>query len=331
MFNSLDSLRPVFVFGKLCMYTEGVIRKSEIYNFSDERKSKLCEYSIRHSDGDDMAPAELCKGNCVVNQMGTLLCVEPLDEDIFNLNSFYIEMDENDFIDDTDLVEAFLDEMYCELFESGEIKDTYPHNLTEYLDLVEKADPTSWDTPLSKIHKESEEGRRRLFISQPFTGYNDDEIYHQRLFLYDLYYDMTKSSPGPMTLINQHMPFDIFDKKENFVDEGQRHFYQFCRSIGMMAKATDIIIFGDVDKSRGCSMELEILKKYGCLDNSETKGIRIVYEKELHDYCLKQIEKYGDESSYGAAFMFLWPQEWFNMHPSPIESEEENDNEESKN
>lgn len=310
--NSLENLKPVFVFGKLCMFTESRINSKDVYEFNDERKKNLHVYSIRHADDSD-EPAELCNGQAFVNRLGSLLCIEPIETGIFNFNDFWIDMDGSDFIDDPDLIECFLDDMYCELFEYDDIEDSIPHNLTEYLDLVEKGDPSGWDIPLKKIHK-IRESTQRVFISQPFTGYKDSDIEIQRYCLFELYCDMIGKYPTQVKLINQHTPYDDFDKDENFTDEGQHHFYQFCRSIGMMGKATDIIIFGDWEKSRGCNMEVEILKRYGCLHQTETAGVKVIHEKELHDYCLKKMDECRGGSRYGDIFMVLWKDEYFKDH-----------------
>ena len=311
--NSLEGLVPVFVFGKLCMFTESRINYGDLYKLNDERKFGINIYSIRHAD-DSEEPSELCKNQIVVNRLGSLICMEPIENEVFNFDKYWIDMKEDDFVDDPEVVECFLDDMYCELFEYDDIADTIPHNITEYIDLVSKGDPSGWDIPLNRIHKNPEPDRR-VFISQPFTGFDDKIIESQRHFLFELYCDMIGKYPTQVTLINQHTPYDYFDKDENFVDEGQHHFYQFCRSIGMMAKATDVIIYGDWEKSRGCNMEVEILKRYGCLHQTETVGVKVIHEKELHDYCLKKMNERGGGSRYGDLFMVLWKEEYFKMYP----------------
>lgn len=317
--NTLEELVPVFVFGKLCMFTESRINFGDLYKLNDERKQNLHIYSIRHAD-DSRKACELCKGQIIVNRLGSLICMEPIENEVFNFDKYWIDMQEDDFVDDPEVVECFLDEMYCELFEYDDITDTIPHNIIEYMNLVSKGDSSGWDIPLNRIHKNPEQDRR-VFISQPFTGFSDTIIGLQRHCLFELYCDMIGKDPSQVIKINQHVPYDDFDKEENFVDEGQRHFYQFCRSIGMMAKATDVIIYGDWEKSRGCTMEVEILKRYGCMDQSETKGIRIIHEKELHDYCLKKMESGKDK--YKKYFISLWNEEYHKMQDADNNTKED--------
>ena len=51
--NSLEGLVPVFVFGKLCMFTESRISYGDLYKFNDERKYGINIYSIRHADDSE--------------------------------------------------------------------------------------------------------------------------------------------------------------------------------------------------------------------------------------------------------------------------------------
>ena len=315
MINSLENLRPVFVFGKLCMYTEDRIKLTDIYEFDDERKSKIHMYSIRHED-DSEIPAQLCYGQCMINRLGTLLTIESLDGDIIDFDTCWIDMKVGDMLDNQEDIEAILDDLYCDVFEYDMVGDTYPTSLKEYLDLVETGDPTGWDIPLSRIHK-IPAAPHRVFISQPFTGHDDREIADQRHRLYELYCIMKGWNPhnqAQVQLINQHTPKDPFEKnKNNFADDGQLHFYQFCRSIGFIGKATDVIVYGDWWKSRGCGLELKILKEFGCYDTSEvpqlqTNGINVCFADEMIEFC-KENPMYDD-----AYFSQLWKEEYFKAH-----------------
>ena len=120
--------------------------------------------------------------------------------------------------------------------------------------------------------------KRRLFISQPFTGYSDSEIKKQRAALFKLFISFTGETPSNVELIEQHTPVDDFDVDTNFRSNKEQDFYHFCRSIGMLGKATDIILYGDWEKSRGCNLEVEILEKY---------GINFIDQKLLIAFCIK--------------------------------------------
>lgn len=314
MTNSLENLRPVFVFGKLCMYTEDRIKATDVYEFNDERKQNLQVYSIRHED-DSEIPAQLCTGQCMVNRLGSLLTIESLDNGIIDFDNCWIDMKEADLLDDRESVEAILDDLYCESFEYDMIGDTYPTSLKAYLDLVSVSDPTGWDIPISRIHKELK-AEHYVFISQPYTGYDDKEIIKQRHLLFELYCYMRGWNPwnrSQVQLINQHTPKDPYENMDNFADEGQLHFYQFCRSIGYMAKATDVIVYGNYSNSRGCCLELKILDDFGCYDTREvpqlqTNGVTVCFEDELIEFC-KRYPMYDD-----VYFSQLWKEEYFKAH-----------------
>ena len=113
-------------------------------------------------------------------------------------------------------------------------------------------------------------------------------------------------------LINQHMPNDPFDKEENFRDNQHREFYRFCRSVGMMKDATDIIIFGDWKHSRGCDLEHEIISRYiqtptALLDQIHDTSVNIVFNENLIDFCQNNPE-------YNDIFEQLYPEEFDKMH-----------------
>lgn len=118
----------------------------------------------------------------------------------------------------------------------------------------------------------------KLFISQPMTGYNDDDIKKQRQALYRVFCQYKGIPESNVELIEQHMPNDPYDTDLHFSTDKERNFYRFCRSIGMMGKATDIILYGDWEKSRGCKLEVEILKEF---------GINILDQNLLIDFCIK--------------------------------------------
>ena len=134
--------------------------------------------------------------------------------------------------------------------------------------------------------------KRRLFISQPFTGYDESEIKKQRAALLKLFISFSGETPSNVELIEQLTPDDPFDVRENFRSNKEQDFYHFCRSIGLLGKATDIILYGDWEKSRGCNLEVEILNKF---------GIRYVDQKLLIAFCVR--------NNMLEPLEVLWPEE----------------------
>lgn len=120
--------------------------------------------------------------------------------------------------------------------------------------------------------------KRRLFISQPFTGYAESEIKEQREALLKLFISFTGETPGNVELIEQLTPDDPYDVRGNFRTDKERDLYRFCRSIGLLGKATDIILYGDWEESRGCKLEIEILNKF---------NIDFIDQKILIAFCMK--------------------------------------------
>ena len=100
----------------------------------------------------------------------------------------------------------------------------------------------------------------KLFISQPYTGQNPEDIKHSRKCIHWL----MKSIIGELKveLLNQFDMGDPYDIDENFSCEEQREAYRFCRSIGIMKDADVVVMFGDWEKSRGCTIEHLIAEKY---------------------------------------------------------------------
>lgn len=141
--------------------------------------------------------------------------------------------------------------------------------------------------------------KRRLFISQPMSGRDDNLIAKQREALYKIYCLWANVDPQDVELINQHMPVDEYDSPTNFPNEIAHNLYRFCRSIGMMGKATDIILYGDWEKSRGCRLEVEILKKFEW-------SIPIIDQKTLIDFCI--------EKNMMDELEILWPTEFDKLH-----------------
>lgn len=138
--------------------------------------------------------------------------------------------------------------------------------------------------------------KRRLFISQPFTGYDVSEIAKQRVMLHKIFSAFIGEKPENVELIEQLTPDDPYDVRENFRSDKEQDLYRFCRSIGLLGKATDIVLYGDWEKSRGCKLEVEILKKF---------GIHIIDQKCLIAFCIK--------NNMVNELEFLWPKEAENL------------------
>lgn len=134
--------------------------------------------------------------------------------------------------------------------------------------------------------------KRRLFISQPFTGYDETTIQKQRKVLHKVFAAFIGEKPENVVLLNQLNPEDPADVRGNFRSDKEQDFYRFCRSIGLLGLATDIVLYGDWEKSRGCKLEVEILKQF---------GIHIIDQKLLIAFCIK--------NDMVAELEELWPDE----------------------
>lgn len=134
--------------------------------------------------------------------------------------------------------------------------------------------------------------KRKLFISQPFTGYDVAEITKQRVMLHKVFSAFIGEKPENVELIEQLTPDDPYDVRGNFRSDKEQDLYRFCRSIGLLGKATDIILYGTWRESRGCKLEVEILNKF---------GINFFDQKVLIAFCMKNkmIEELEE----------LWPDE----------------------
>lgn len=164
----------------------------------------------------------------------------------------------------------------------------------------------AWMIPFPRIHNTDDIAvkvdetvstptkKHRLFISQPFTGFDDTVIMQQRAHLFDIYCAYKGYDKSDVELIENHLPDDPYDIDENFSSQDERNLYRFCRSIGMLGKATDIIFYGEIHKSRGCRLEFDICSKY---------SINIIHQAELFKFCKTTpgFEHFVDE---------LWTKPW---------------------
>ena len=138
--------------------------------------------------------------------------------------------------------------------------------------------------------------KRRLFITQPFTGYDEAEIAKQRKVLHKVFAAFIGEKIENVVLLNQLNPEDPADARGNFKSDKEQDFYRFCRSIGLLGIATDIVLYGDWEKSRGCKLEVEILKQF---------GIYIIDQKCLIAFCIK--------NNMATELEELWPEEAENL------------------
>lgn len=138
--------------------------------------------------------------------------------------------------------------------------------------------------------------KRRLFISQPFTGCDETELKKQRKILHKVFAAFIGEKIENVVLLNQLNPEDPADARGNFRSDKEQDLYRFCRSIGILGVATDIVLYGDWENSRGCKLEVEILKQF---------GIHIIDQKLLIVFCIK--------NNMVAELEELWPEESENL------------------
>ncbi len=138
-------------------------------------------------------------------------------------------------------------------------------------------------------------GKIRLFISQPFTGYDVSQIRKQRELLHDVFAQYCGCGKDDIILLDQLDPKDSYDAEKNFCNEENREAYRFCRSIGIMKDADCVIFFGDWRGSRGCKLEKEICDKYKIPTFDQYKLLNWITRSNIHDKekVLKELFEYN--------------------------------------
>lgn len=260
------------LFGKVIYFTEERIDRRDLPN-----DLNMYVYELRHDDdGDWTTPVEICN-SVMVNFCMTVISNEPLQVD---LTENYVMIHDGDFVQD---------------FYAG-YKITEP-DVQAYFDCHNTQ--IDFSVPSDRIYSRCIKKPIKLFISQPFTGYDDNEIAKQRKLLHQLYAKYINKPLDEVVLLEQHLPEDAYDIPCNFESEEQHQFYYFCRSVGIMSKADVVLFYGDWYKSKGASLENTIVMSY---------GMKHLEQDELIGYC-KSHPELDDEF-----FMPLWKKQFFDMH-----------------
>lgn len=265
-------MRRCILLDKLVFFTEDRVDRRDL-------PDNIYVYELR--DGYDTTPIELAN-SVTVDFYGTVLVNEPCPVD---LDKYYVMLRDKDFsIYDED--EEDISFMY---------DDPVPH------DYFGVKDACIWThIPNELVHPIDAPNKPiKLFISQPFTGYDDNEIRKQRKLLHELYSIYINRPIEDIILIDQLDVEDEYDTEENFETNEDRQFYQLCRSIGMMKNADVVIFYGEWTKSKGAMIEHDICQRY----KKQSVG-----NKELIEFC-KNNPKYDDDY-----FMPLWKKKFFDMH-----------------
>lgn len=263
-------MRRCILLDKLVFFTEDRVDRRDL-------PDNIYCYELR--DGYDTTPIEL-SNSVTVDFYGTVLVNEPCPVD---LDKYYVELTYKDFT------------IYDEDDQTFVYDDPVPH------DYFAAKDVCIWTCiPNEQVHPiDSRKPIIKLFISQPFTGYDDNEIRKQRKLLHELYALYVNRPIEDIILIDQLDVVDAYDIEAHFNTSNDRSFYQLCRSVGMMKDADVVIFYGEWTKSKGAMIEHDICQRY----KKHSVG-----NKELIEFC-KNNPKYDDDY-----FMPLWKKKFFDMH-----------------
>lgn len=263
------SFREGILFGKMVFITnERVDRR----NLPDN----VYVYETRYESGagNDEMPVEIAD-SISIDFCFTVLTNEPIGID---LRKNYVTIEPDDF--------------------SVKDDESYSFDSPYVQDYLKSSDSCEWWVAADRVVPYVV-APIKLFISQPFTGYDDKEIDKQRKLLHELYAKYIGRDISEVILLEQHDVEDSYDTSINFCNDGQRDFYRFCRSVGIMAKADVVLFYGDWQKSKGASLEHSIVMSYG-MNNVE--------QDELIEFCMNHPELDDDY------FMPLWKKQFFDMH-----------------
>ena len=263
-------MRRCILLDKLVFFTEDRVDRRDL-------PDNIYVYELR--DGYDTTPIELAN-SVTVDFYGTVLVNEPCPVD---LDKHYVMLRDKDF------------SIYDEEEQSFMFDDPEPH------DYFAAKDVCIWTCiPNEQVHPiDSRKPIIKLFISQPFTGYDDNEIRKQRKLLHELYALYVNRPIEDIILIDQLDVVDEYDIEGHFDTSDDRSFYQLCRSVGMMKNADVVIFYGEWYKSKGACIEHSICQTYHKIS---------VENDELIEFC-KNNPKYDDDY-----FMPLWKKKFFDMH-----------------
>ena len=227
-------------------------------------------YELRHDDnGDWTTPVEICN-SVMVNFCMTVVSYSSLP---INLKYHGVTLESHD-----------LDVFYDQKIDTKQIEK-----------LRDKQRGHKFCIPTDRIFHYT----TNLFISQPFTGKDVKEIRKQRRLLHELYAIYTGRPIEYVNLINQLDPDDPDEIRYGIPGSRTFNQYTFCRSIGMLGQADEVLFYGDWEKSRGCKLEHKICDEY---------EIPIVLQGDLIEFCMNHSE-YDDDY-----FMALWKEKFFNIH-----------------
>ena len=265
-------MRRCILLDKLVFFTKDRVDRRDL-------PDNVYVYELRHKCGDVTTPIELAN-SVTVDFYGTVLVNEPCPVD---LDKHYVEIGDKDFI-----VYARDDQLFM-------YEDPVPY------DYFAAKDVCIWTyIPDELVHPiDGDVKPIKLFISQPFTGYDVDEIRKQRKLLHELYSIYIGKPIEDIILIDQLDVEDENDTEENFETDKDRQFYQLCRSIGMMKDADVVLFYGEWTKSKGAMIEHDICQRY----KKHSVG-----NNELIEFCKDHPEL---DDSY---FMTLWKKQFFDMH-----------------
>lgn len=92
---------------------------------------------------------------------------------------------------------------------------------------------------------------KQLFISQPFSGRTEEEVFEERAKILSKVEEIYKEK------------FSVIDQYHQIAPEGAGRFYYLSQDILMMDKADLIAFSPDWKSAKGCRVEHELAVAYG--------------------------------------------------------------------